>query len=178
MIYCLANIPHEFGMLIAFFLCCATFHITCKCIPLALQILHVSMSAGTTICWGCSNTKSIPSFKYDMWCITCMCSCQGYSFWPAIHYLLDWVWDCLSLMTYFSLGTYHFSCRCFKTVNGEMNLEFSSNLWKKWKQLFQVSSHPIRNNLYGGSPMCVDEYYPSIQQRYIKSFVHTEYLSY
>lgn len=39
MMYCMANIPDEFGLLIAFRLCCATFHITCKCIPLPPQKL-------------------------------------------------------------------------------------------------------------------------------------------
>lgn len=144
MIYCLANIPDEFRLLIAFLLCCATFHITCKCILVPMQILHISMSASTTICWGCSSRKRI-SLLY-IWHVVYYLHvqyCQGCSFWPAMHYLLDWVWDCLSLMTYFSPGTYCFSCRCFTTVNGEMKLEFSSNFWRKLNQLFEVSSHFI-----------------------------------
>lgn len=95
--------------------------------------------------------------------------CQGCSFWPTMHYLFDWLQSCLSLMTYFS--PYHLSCHCFKTVNGVVNLGFSSRLCTKWKQLFQVTFHLIKN-LYSKFSTCVNKQHYLIRQVYYEAFEH------
>lgn len=117
-------------------------HEACKCIALPLQILHISVSASTTICWECSSRKSISSFKYDMLCITCLCSIVR-----GVVFDLQ----CITCLTEFGVvyhrwhisppGTYHLSCHGFKTVMERWTWNFQAICERNESNYFKVSSY-------------------------------------